>query len=122
MAVVDLAARVVALPCWRGKPEVEPLAGGLSNAAFVVRDGTDRYVARCGSDIPVHHVSRERELAASIAAHAAGLSPDVVYSAPGVIAHAAEYVARMEATLARYTERHGALAVASGPLLSQGRA
>ncbi len=85
MAAVDLEARIAALPCWRGKVEVEPLRGGLSNAAFVVRDGRERFVARCGSDIPVHHVFRDRELAASMAAHAAGLSPEVVYAAPGVM-------------------------------------
>jgi thiamine kinase-like enzyme len=81
----DPEARIAALPCWRGRVSVEPLKGGLSNAAFVVRDGRDRYVARCGDDIPVHHVFRDRELAASVAAHAAGLSPEVVYAAPGVM-------------------------------------
>jgi thiamine kinase-like enzyme len=85
MAAVDLEARVAALPCWRGRPSVEPLAGGLSNAAFIVCDGRERYVARFGSDIPVHHVFRDRELAASIAAHAAGLAPEVVCAAPGVM-------------------------------------
>ncbi|MET0732565.1 MAG: phosphotransferase [Casimicrobiaceae bacterium] len=82
---VDLEARIAALPCWRGKVTLEPLHGGLSNTAFVVDDGRERYVARCGVDIPVHHVSRERERAASVAAHALGLSPELVYSEPGVI-------------------------------------
>ena len=85
MPAVDLEARIAALPCWRGKPKLEALAGGLSNAAFVVRDGGQCFVARCGSDIPVHHVFRDREVAVSIAAHAAGLSPEVVYAAPGVM-------------------------------------
>jgi thiamine kinase-like enzyme len=82
---MDLAARVAALPCWRGKVKVEPLHGGLSNTAFIVDDGTGRYVARCGGDIPVHHVFRDRERAASVAAHAAGLSPELVYAEPGVM-------------------------------------
>lgn len=82
---VDLEARIAALPCWRGKVKVEPLPGGLSNTAFVVDDGRDRYVARCGGDIPVHHVFRERERAASVAAHAAGLSPELVYAGQGVM-------------------------------------
>ena len=85
MMSLDLEARIVGLPCWRGKVRLEPLHGGLSNAAFVVDDGTERYVARCGGDIPVHHVFRDRERAASVAAHAAGLSPELVYAEPGVM-------------------------------------
>lgn len=85
MKTVDLEARIAALPCWRGKVKLEPLHGGLSNTAFVVDDGTERYVARCGGDIPAHHVFRDRERAASVAAHAAGLSPELVYAEPGVM-------------------------------------
>ena len=81
----DLEARVAALPCWRGKPTLTPLPGGLSTTAFVVDDGRGRYVVRCGHDIAVHHVSRDRERAASIAAHAAGLSPELVYAEPGAM-------------------------------------
>ena len=81
----DLESRIAALPCWRGEVKLEPLAGGLSNAAFIVADGAERYVARCGDDIPVHHVFRDRERAASVAAHAAGLSPEVVHCEPGVM-------------------------------------
>lgn len=82
---LDLEARITALPCWRGKVKLEPLHGGLSNTAFVVDDGRERYVARCGGDIPAHHVFRDRERAASVAAHAAGLSPELVYAEPGVM-------------------------------------
>jgi thiamine kinase-like enzyme len=82
---IDLEVRITALPCWRGKVKLEPLHGGLSNTAFIVDDGTERYVARCGGDIPAHHVYRERERAASIAAHAAGLSPELIYAEPGVM-------------------------------------
>ena len=82
---VDLEARIAALPCWRSKVKLEPLHGGLSNTAFVVDDGRERYVARCGGDIPVHHVFRDRERAASVAAHAAGLSPELVYAEPGIM-------------------------------------
>ena len=74
MMTLDPEARIAALPCWRGKVKLEPLHGGLSNTAFVVDDGRERYVARCGDDIPVHHVFRDRERAASVAAHAAGLA------------------------------------------------
>ena len=82
---VGLEARIAALPCWRSKVSLEPLHGGLSNTAFVVDDGRQRFVARCGADIPVHHVFRERERAANIAAHGVGLSPELVYAEPGVM-------------------------------------
>lgn len=85
MTTADLEARIAALPCWRGKVKLQSLHGGLSNIAFVVDDGRERYVARCGGDIPVHHVFRDRERAASVAAHAAGLSPELVHAAPGVM-------------------------------------
>jgi thiamine kinase-like enzyme len=39
---------------------------------------------RIGDDIPVHGVMRFNEIAAARAAHAAGISPEVVYSAEGV--------------------------------------
>ena len=85
MMARDLEARIAALPCWRGKVTLEPLPGGLSNTTFVVDDGSERFVARCGGDILAHHVFRDREQAASVAAHAAGLSPEVVFAAPGIM-------------------------------------
>ena len=85
MMTADLEARIARLPCWRGKVTLEPLPGGLSNASFLVDDGKERYVARCGGDIPAHHVFRDRERAATVAAHAAGLSPELVYAGPGVM-------------------------------------
>ncbi|MCW5745938.1 MAG: phosphotransferase family protein [Alphaproteobacteria bacterium] len=80
-----LQARIAALPCWRGRIEIAPLAGGMTNRNLLVRDGDARYVARLGNDIPVHGVMRFNELAASRAAHAAGLSPEVVHAAPGLM-------------------------------------
>jgi len=81
----DLMRRAEALPCWRGPATAEPLAGGLTNANFLVRDRADRYVVRIGGDIPVHQVLRFNELAASRAAAAAGLAPEVVHAEPGVL-------------------------------------
>jgi thiamine kinase-like enzyme len=75
--------RIHGLPCWRGPITPEPLGGGITNLNFVVRDGPKRYVVRVGDDIPVHQIMRFNELAASRAAHAAGLSPAVVYAEPG---------------------------------------
>ncbi len=62
-----------------------PLLGGLTNLSYVVEDAGQKFVVRCGDDIPVHHVFRDRERAASIAAHAAGLSPEVVHHEPGLL-------------------------------------
>ncbi|MFQ5984442.1 MAG: choline/ethanolamine kinase family protein [Alphaproteobacteria bacterium] len=81
----DPAARAAALPCWSGRVELEPLGGGITNTNFVGRDGGKRYVVRIGDDIPVHGVMRFNELAASRAAGAAGISPEVVYAEPGAM-------------------------------------
>ncbi len=78
------ADRIAALPCWRGRVDIAPLAGGMTNSNFLVSDSGRRFVVRLGEDIPVHGVLRFNELAASRAAHAAGLSPAVVHAQPGV--------------------------------------
>lgn len=70
---------------WDGPIEISALTGGITNRNYLVKDGARRYVVRLGSDIPVHHISRSNELAASRAAHAAGLSPAVVHHRPGVL-------------------------------------
>jgi thiamine kinase-like enzyme len=81
----DVAARVAALSIWRGKVKPEPLAGGITNQNFKVEDAGRRYVVRVGDDILVHGVVRANELAASRAAHQAGLSPGVVHGEPGIL-------------------------------------
>ena len=73
------------LACWSGPVEPQPLAGGITNVNFVVDDAGQRYVVRIGADILVHQVMRFNELAASRAAHAAGLSPEVIYAEPGAV-------------------------------------
>ncbi|UYN93449.1 MAG: phosphotransferase family protein [Enhydrobacter sp.] len=84
MAGNGLEGRIARLPCWRGRVALEPLKGGLSNIAFVATDGAGKFVVRCGDDIPVHHVFRERERAAARAAFAAGISPEIVHVEPGI--------------------------------------
>jgi thiamine kinase-like enzyme len=64
---------------------VVPLKGGVSNASFTVQDRAGKFVARVGEDYPFHHVFREAEVIASQAAFEAGLSPEVVYTAPGIM-------------------------------------
>jgi thiamine kinase-like enzyme len=81
----DVVARVARLPCWSGAVEPQPLKGGITNANFVVRDRGERYVVRVAQDISVHGIMRFNEVAASRAAHAAGLSPEVVHVEPGAM-------------------------------------
>jgi thiamine kinase-like enzyme len=78
-------ARIAALSIWFGRVDPEPLAGGITNENFRVEDRGRRYVVRVGSDIPVHGVVRANELAATRAAHLAGLSPGVVHAEPGIL-------------------------------------
>lgn len=79
-----LLERLAGLPCWQGKVSFEPLKGGLTNLSFVAEDSAAKFVVRCGDDIPVHHVFRDRERAASRAAFEAGLSPEIVHVEPGI--------------------------------------
>lgn len=79
------AARVAALPIWFGPVDPLPLIGGITNQNFTVEDRGRRYVVRVGDDIIVHGVVRANEVAASRAAHLAGLSPGVVHAEPGIL-------------------------------------
>jgi thiamine kinase-like enzyme len=80
----EAARRARALACWRGPVEPRPLGGGISNHNFLVEDG-ERFFVRIGEDFPVHNVLRRFELAASRAAHAAGIAPEVVHAEPGAM-------------------------------------
>lgn len=73
------------LPCWRAPVRLSPLKGGLTNLSYVADDGREKFVVRCGADIPVHHVFRDRERAASKAAFEAGLAPEVIHVEPGIM-------------------------------------
>ena len=86
MSAVAKAKRIAAsLACWSGPVDPQPLAGGLTNLNFVVEDGGERFVVRVADDIPIHGIMRFNELAASRAAHAAGVSPEVVHAEPGAL-------------------------------------
>ena len=76
--------RIKAMSLWQGEISATPLDGGTTNVNYLVSDGDKKYVARLGEDIPHHHVMRFNELSASRAAHAAGLSPAVIYTEPGI--------------------------------------
>jgi 4-methylaminobutanoate oxidase (formaldehyde-forming) len=79
------ASHAARLPVWTGKVDPRPLAGGITNTNFVVEDAGRRYVVRIGGDIDVHGIVRRNELAASRAAHRAGIAPEVVYAQPGAL-------------------------------------
>ena len=81
----DATSRAARLACWRSDVTPEPLGGGITNANFVVEDGGRRFFVRIGDDIPIHGVMRFNELAASRAAHAAGISPAVLHHEPGAL-------------------------------------
>lgn len=77
----EVLARIRDLPIWQDVVAIAPLTGGITNQNYLVEDRTGRYVVRVGSDIALHQVMRFNDLAASRAAHAAGLSPAVVHAA-----------------------------------------
>ncbi|MGH8721437.1 MAG: phosphotransferase [Burkholderiales bacterium] len=81
----DAALRTAALACWHRQVTPQPLGGGISNHNFLVEDRGQRFFVRIGEDFEVHNVLRRFELAASRAAHAAGLAPEVVYAEPGAM-------------------------------------
>ena len=74
-----------ALPLWSDPVLPEDLHGGLTNINFVVEDAGRKFVVRTGGDIEVHGIVRKNELAASRAAHAAGVAPRVVHAEPGAL-------------------------------------
>ena len=84
-AAAKAKAKAAALACWSGAVDPQPLAGGLTNLNFVVEDRGQRFVVRVADDIPIHGIMRFNELAASRAAHAAGVSPEVVHAEPGAM-------------------------------------
>lgn len=77
--------KLIDLDFWSGPITATELSGGITNVNYLVEDAGQKYVARLGEDIPVHQVMRFNELAASKAAHAAGISPAVRHHEPGVL-------------------------------------
>ncbi len=84
--MTDSAAnRIADLPCWRHPVHIEPLSGGMTNLNFKITDGNECFVVRLGEDDPVHLISRTNEIASCEAAFAVGISPELVYHAPGIL-------------------------------------
>ena len=84
-AVAKAKEKAASLACWSGPVEPRPLAGGLTNLNFVVEDRGERFVVRVADDIPIHGIMRFNEVASSRAAHAAGVSPEIVHAEPGAL-------------------------------------
>ncbi len=80
-----LASRVAALSFWNGDVIPVQLDGGITNTNFAVEDQGQKFVVRLGDDIPLHHVMRFNELAASTAAFEAGISPEICHSEAGIM-------------------------------------
>ncbi len=81
----DPIEKVRSLSLWKNLAECKPLTGGITNQNFLVCDDTGQYVVRLGDDIIEHQVMRFNELAASNAAHQAGISPKVIHNEPGIL-------------------------------------
>ncbi len=81
----DPVKKIKSLSFWNGPITIEPLSGGITNVNYLASDSEETYVVRLGEDIPEHHVMRFNELAASLAACEAGISPAVRYSEPGIL-------------------------------------
>jgi thiamine kinase-like enzyme len=77
--------RIASLPCWSNPVHIEPLSGGITNINFKVVDGEQAYAVRLGEDDPIHLISRRNEIASCKAAHAIGVSPELVYDEPGIL-------------------------------------
>ena len=77
--------RVRELPIWNGPVDAEALSGGITNLNFRVRDSGGDFFVRVGEDNPIHLIQRAQEHAATRAAHAAGLAPEVVHTEDGIL-------------------------------------
>jgi thiamine kinase-like enzyme len=85
MTCAAAARKAAGLACWRSPVTPVPLGGGISNHNFLVEDHGARFFVRIGEDFEVHNVLRRFELAASRAAHGAGVAPEVVHAEPGAM-------------------------------------
>ena len=81
----DPLARAANLSCWPEPVDPVPISGGITNSNFLVEVDGRRHFVRIGNDIPLHGIMRFNELAASRAAHAAGISPEVLHHEEGAM-------------------------------------
>ena len=81
----SLLDRARNLPCWRGRLTLEPLPGGLSNRNYRARDDQGEWVVRLAGEVPEHGIVRANDIAASRAAAAAGIAPELRYAEADVL-------------------------------------
>jgi len=81
----DYNKRVESLTFWQHPIRSLPLEGGITNRNFRVEHGNEVFFVRLGEDIPEHGIFRFNELAASRAAFACGISPEVVHAQTGCL-------------------------------------
>ena len=81
----NINKKVEALTFWQMPILCEPVIGGITNLNFRVEHGNEMFFVRLGEDIPEHGVYRFNELAASRAAFACGISPEVVHAESGAM-------------------------------------
>jgi len=81
----NIEDKIAQLECWQSSVEIEPLGGGMTNLNFKVTDGSQQYVVRLGDDDPIHLISRRNEAECCRAAFETGISPELVYTGPGVL-------------------------------------
>jgi thiamine kinase-like enzyme len=84
-AAMSPEARVAGLSIWKEPVRPVRLVGGITNTNFTVDHCGERFVVRVGDDLPLHLILRFNEAAASRAAFAAGVSPEVIHSEPGIL-------------------------------------
>ncbi|HZW34457.1 MAG TPA: phosphotransferase [Isosphaeraceae bacterium] len=80
-----LLRRLRRLDFCREATAVEPITSGITNHNFVVRTGSDAYVARIGPARPLLGIDRRNEVVCHQAAGVWGLAPEVVHHEDGLL-------------------------------------
>lgn len=73
------------LEFWERPIAIEPLPGGITNYNYRVRDAGRCFVARLCIERPLLGIDRRNEVVCQRAAHAAGIAPEIVYHADGIL-------------------------------------
>jgi thiamine kinase-like enzyme len=77
--------RIRALTCWNGPISFERLVGGITNVSYRVHDGNASYVVRICEDRSYLSIDRRNEETCQEAAFRAGVAPELVHSADGIL-------------------------------------
>jgi thiamine kinase-like enzyme len=81
----DLLQHLRRLDLARGPIDLEPIAGGITNRNFVIRSGSEMYVARLCEERPLLGIDRRNEVVCQQAAASWGLAPEVIHHEPGLL-------------------------------------